>query len=58
MHFSWSMKAFLLTKEMAPLGQISRQGCARQPWQVLVTSYSLSLQALQAKVITLMRGGS
>ena len=35
------MKDFPFTMEMAPLGQVSKQGCATQPRHMLLTSYLL-----------------
>ena len=44
--------------EMAPLGQTFMQGWERQPWQLEETRISFGGQALQAKGMMLMRGGS
>ena len=58
MHFDWSITLLPCTIEIAPLGQTSLQGWARQPWQPSVTLTSLSGQELQANLMMLTRGGS
>ena len=46
------MKDFPFTMEMAPLGQVSKQGCATQPRHMLLTSYLLDSHAEHAEGIT------
>ena len=58
MHFSVSTCARPFTLLMAFLGQISMQGCSRQPWQPFVTLMTLSGQRLQANFTTFISGGS
>ncbi len=59
MHFSGSM--WLLPSrptEMAPLGQTFMQGRERQPWQFEDMRISFGGQALQAKGMMFISGGS
>ena len=58
-HFVWSMT--LLPSRptyIAPFGQTFMHGCDRQPWQLEEMRISFGGQALQAKGITFISGGS